>query len=156
MKHWVLYLLGLLLVAALGGMPFSGTDVAQLQPVQVVQVARTVDRVVVRTDTDDYGSGATLSGAFEDLKRTTSGKIFLETAEYLLLSAGTEDLIPELTEYLRPGCSVCVVAGEEDLESVAAYLEAHPLLVTLQDCRAEAVELPLLLAYEGRLELVQS
>ena len=156
MKHWVWYLLGLLLVAAFGGMPFMGTDVAQLQPVQVVQITRAFGQVAVQTDTGDFGTGPTLDLAFEDLKRTTPGQVFLETAEFLLLATGAENLLPELTEYLRPGCNVCLITGEADLELAATFLDAHPPQVTLQDCRAENVVLPLLVAYEGRLEFAQS
>lgn len=157
MKHWVWYLAALILVAILCGMPFERTDVAQLQPVQVVQVSHDGGQVVVQTDTGDIGTGATLYAAFEDLKQTTPGYVFLETAEYLLLTEDARALIPELTEYLRPGCGVCVVMGEADLQAVAQYLSAHPLQVTLRICRADQAHLPCLIVHkDGRLTLAGS
>ena len=155
MKHWFWYLLGLLAVAGVGGMPFSGSDVAQLQPVQVVGIEMNDGVVTVSTDTGDSGVGKDLQGAFQNLKDTTMGQVFLETAEYLLVSPSAMGLMQELQGYLRPGCGVCVMEADVDMEKVGLYLEAHPPMVTLQDCRVKQVALPrLIMNREGRMELI--
>ena len=152
MKRWLFFLLGLLLVAALGGMPFSGNDVARLKPVEVVQVTSDGDMLVVKTDTGDYGVGSTLDHAFSDMNRTASGLIFLETAEYVLLNPSAARFIPELTSYLRSGCGVCFVVGDADLQATARFFDVKPPQVTLQDCRAEGAVPQMLYVLEGRMQ----
>ncbi len=154
MKHWSWYLAALLLVAALGGKPFAGTDAAKLQPVQVVQVLVENDLVLVQTDTGDSGAGRTLALAFDQLEQTTPGYVFLDTAQYLLVQEEAKALLPQLCAYLRPGCGVCAVTAEADLKAVAKYLSAHPLPVSLRTWRAGEKDLPRLVVNgEGRMLL---
>ncbi len=153
MKHWVWYLVGLLILAAICGIPFQPADVAKLQPVQVIQVSVENAQIVIRTDTGDAGSGSTLDAAFSDLKRTTPGYVFLETAQYLLVTPPATVLLKELGTYLRPGCSVYMLYGAADLSEAAPYLAAHTSDVTLRSCIAEDCKLPLLLAEEGKIAL---
>lgn len=155
MKHWIFYAAVLLLLSALGLAPFRGSDVAKLQPVEVLRVRLDAGKVCVETDTGDSGSGADLSAALKNLENTTAGDIFLETADYLILSASAVPLLPELTGYLRPGCGVCIEMGEPVLEEVSAFLSAHPPKVSLQDYRAERPRLPVLVTREEGMLLVQ-
>lgn len=155
MKRWAWYLLALAAVAIVGGRPFSGDDVARLQPVEVIQVHAFKSGIQVLTDTGDFGVGATLEEAFADLKKVSPGKIFLETAEYVLVTPGAEELLLELSEYLRAGCGVCQAEGEVDLREVARYFTVHPPKVTLGDCRAEGQSPQILLAQEGRMEFAE-
>lgn len=154
MKRWMWCLGALILAAGLGGIPFAGTDVGKLQPVELIRVSRVGDRILVETDTGDRGTGADLAGAFEDLKQTTSGQVFLDTAEYLLVSPAAEGLLPELSEYLRPACGVCLERGKADLEQAAAYLSAHEPKLTLQDYRAGERGIPTLTTRKGEMHLV--
>ena len=80
MKYWAWYIGAVVLVAALGWMPFLGTDVARLRPVELISVSREEAQVLVETDTGDSGRGRTLELALEDLHDSTPGEIFLETA----------------------------------------------------------------------------
>jgi hypothetical protein len=93
--------------------------------------------------------------AFADLKQTASGDIFLETADRLLISPHAVELLPELTDYLRPGCNICVEMGQIDMESVGAFLRIHEPGVTLQDHRAGETALPVLCVVDGRMYLVE-
>ncbi len=156
MKHWVWYLAGLVVTAAVFGMPFTASDVAKLQPVQVVQVSLQTDGVVVQTDTGDFGMGESLEEAFDDLKRTTPGYVFLETAQYLLVTHSAAPLLRELSLYLRPGCSVYMIVGKAELTEVAQYLSAHTSNVTLRDCAADDYSLPLLIAEGGEVSIAKS
>lgn len=154
MKRWLWYLAALLLVAALGWMPFTGTDVAKLQPVEVIRLSLEGDIIRVETDTGGSGSGTDLEEAFSDLKESTPGKVFLETADYLLLSREAQGLLEPLAAYLRPACSICLETGKAELETVADFLGAHEPGMTLQEYRAGKRELPELYAREGRMYLV--
>ena len=125
MKKWLLFAVAVLCAFAMDGMPFGKTDVGKLRPVQVLCVAVSASGVEFTTDTGDAGAGATVSEALENMKATSRGTIFLETAEFLLLMDGAESLIPELCDVLRPGCGVCKVAEMPDLgdaEAEARYI----------------------------------
>ena len=154
MKKWPWYLGALVLIGVLGWEPFQGTDVARLQPVEVVCVTVEGNTVTVWTDTGDLGQGADPQAAFEDLKQTTAGQVFLETADFILVNEEAAELLPLLGEYLRPACGVCLVADAVDMEKVGDFLDVHSPDVTLQDCRAGEQTLPRLTVNEERMELV--
>lgn len=154
MKRWLWYPAAVLLVAVIGWMPFQGTDVAKLQPVELIRIELSQRQVRVQTDTGQEGIGSDMEAAFEDLKQTTSGQVFLETADYLLLSQPEDRLPDAVYEYLRPGCGICVEQGQTDLEQAAAFLGTHEPGTTLQDYRAGERTLSRLITQEGRMHLV--
>lgn len=154
MNRWMLLAAAGIIVLLLGCMPFSGTDVAMLKPVESLLVTVEETGISVRTDTGDSGSGDRLDDAFEDMKRSASGNIFLETAEYLIVNEAAVSLLPQLWEYLRPGCGVCVAQGEVDMEKAGSYLNAHKPGCSLQDYRAGNHDLPRLLIKGGKMYLV--
>ena len=155
MKHWRSYLLAVLAAAAVSLGPFSGSDVAKLEPVEVLAVSTEADRVILRTDTENEGRGNDLQSALADMRKTASAEIFLETADYLILTPDCIDLLPELTGMLRPVTNVCVSDAELDLGKAAEYFSAHEPECSLQDIRAGMGHIPVLAAEEGRMELVQ-
>lgn len=154
MKRWLWYLAGLLIVAAFGELPFSGTDVAELQPVEVIRVWSGHGLVGVETDTGDQGLGMDVASAIEDLKASTAGQVFLETAEHLIVTREALPLLSELADYMRPACTICLEAGETDLEEAAAFLEAHEPELKFRDFTAGEKTIPTLLTLEGRMRLV--
>lgn len=153
MKRWLLY--AAVLLAAVTVKPFRGTDIAKLQPVEVLRVSVEMGKVRVQTDTGDSGSGADLAAALKNLRQTTAGEVFLETADYLIVSEKALSLLPELTRYLRPGCAVCMELGTPALENVSVFLNTHTPKVSLQDYRAEKTPLPILITREEEMMLVQ-
>lgn len=155
MKHWMAYLGAAVLIIGLGWLPFSGTDVGQLQPLEVLYVSRQDGRICLESDTGDSGWGTTLADAFADLRETAAGEIFLDTADYVLLGSGTENLTEGLWQQLRPGCQICRVLGEPELQETARFLSAHEPGITMLKLRAGAENLPVLLATEGEMRLVQ-
>ena len=156
MKHWVWYLVGLLVASTVFGQPFTATDVAKLQPVQVIAVSADADCVTVQTDTGDAGFGATLADALSDLMRTTPGYVFLETAQYLLVTQTAEPLLGEQSFYLRPGCSVYMLQDDLELTEIAPYLSAHNSNATLRDCVEGACLLPRLVKEGGRVRIASA
>lgn len=154
MKRWLFYAAIIVAAALLSGKGTSGADVGKLQPVQVVCVSGGADWVKIETDTGDMGTGSNLEQAFEKMKATSSAEIFLDTAEYLLVTQGCEGLTSEMMTYLRPSCTVCILDGEPDMEKVGAFLHQHEPHTTLMHYRAGKRELPKLEIREGRMELV--
>ncbi len=154
MKRWVICLAGLLGVGLLLRLPQPGTDVAQLEPVQVVLIQQSQDHVLVQTDTGAIGRGADLESAVRDLKKHALGYIFLDTADYVLLEAVNMDYA-ELYPVFRPGCRVCIAEGVQDLEQAGVFLQTHrPSNSLLQICAGET-EMERLIQKKGALELVR-
>lgn len=154
MKRWLLYALLFLGALIWSGKPFCGTDVAKLSPVEVLSVDVHQGDIRLQTDTGNVGIGETVTQALEDMKKTTPGTVFLETADYLLVTEKSEPLIEQLRPYLRPNCSVCLAKGELKMEKVADYLNAHEPGISLQDLRTGNKKLPTLTTEKGRLKLV--
>lgn len=154
MKGWAALTLVVLAVAFLGGKGAAGTDVAKLRPVEVLWVQVVDGEVHLHTDMGDAGRGTDVNAAIEDLKQRASGKVFLKTAEYLLLSEQAQPLLQELLGHLRPSCMVCLAQGDVDLEQVGAYLREHPPKRNLARYQAGERELEVLKVTEGSMELV--
>ena len=153
MKQWLWLPVLLVVFGMVGWLPLDATDVGQLKPVEVVCIGMAGDAVYVLTDTDDCGYGKDLTAAIEDLKRSTSGYVFLETAEYILLGEAAENMAEELGKHLRPGCSVCFISGEVPLKDVAVYLRVHEPAVTLQQWQSGGAVPDILQTIGGRFYL---
>lgn len=149
MKRFILYIM---VLAAVLGLPAEGIDVGQLQPVELVSISKVRSEVVLETDTGDMGRGETVAEAFSDLKATTSGEVFLDTADYLLVKKGAEELVPELSAFLRKAVRLCWQEGETDLEAAAVYLRTHTPAATLKTF-AKTGMMEVLRVNKGRMHL---
>lgn len=138
MKKW-LYLIGALAAAGvLSRLPHPARDIAKLDPVRVVYLSMDGGTLCIETDTGDSGSGADLTQAAQDMKAGADGEIFLDTAEFLLLTPQVV-ITPEFYEHLRPSCKVCYVDAPPDLTAAADYLAVHPPETTLAHHRARSI-----------------
>lgn len=154
MKRWLCYLCALAAVVGLGSNGSAGKDIGKLQPVQVVYMTCKNGRVLLQTDTGDWGQGDALVDALQNMKASSSREVFLETADYLLLSPECESLLPAVTDLLRPSCALCLIDGQPDMGQVGAYLQLHSPHTTLVQYRAGDRQLQTLVTQEGRMELV--
>lgn len=130
MKRIVIY--ALLMVTALV-LPIQGVDVGKLLPVELVQIYKEEDTVVITTDVGAAGTGLTVKSAVENLKATTSGIIFLDTADYLLIDETAQEEALELAKYLKPFVRVCDAAIDVDLRDAAMFLGVHKPKARLKD-----------------------
>lgn len=131
----------------------AGVDIGKLEPASVLMVEERVGIVKISTDLGHEGCGGDLAGAMVDMKRGAVGEVFLETAEYLLLTPSSMEWLDELFEVLRNSCQVCVTRGVEDLAAAGEYLAVHEPGVTLGDCRKGNCEMPILYMEGDRMEL---
>ena len=145
MKRWAWILCGILLMGT-GGK--TGEDLETLKPVCLLEVSWKKGSVMLRTDTGDYGTGASLQSALKDMEETSSGRIFLETADFLLLEGNAEALLPEIWEKLRPAVRVCRTEEKLDLRQAAEYLSVHLPETTLGGMEREG-DIPPELIKEG-------
>ena len=155
MRRWIIYALSFAVVTVLGVTPFAGTDVGKLLPVETVRLSWAMEKVWLETDAGNVGVGRTVEDALTDLKETTAGALFLDTADYLLVKPGSEWLVEEICGYLRPSCGICLERGEAKLEEAAVFLAVHKPRLTLGKWRGGERNLPQLETEGGRMRLVQ-
>jgi len=156
LKKWIVYVLALAAIPVLSFGGLGGEDVGKLSPVQAVMVNTEKDGLRILTDGGQGGWGKDVTSAMEDLNATSSARVFLDTADYLLLEPGTEIWLPKLQQYLRPSCSVCYVSVTVDPAEAATYLQLHQPKLTLTQYEAGQRGLPTLIYNEGRMTLVRS
>lgn len=149
MKRILLYVA---VLAAVLWIPVDGSDVGKLQPVQLVSLYKDGEMVVIETDTQDRGVGATVDAAFENLEKTTPAIIYLDTADYLLVSQDALEHVPELDRYLKSNVWICLEESPLDPVAASKYLRAQEGLPRLKQWQAGA-ELPVLRQFEKRLIL---
>ena len=144
MKKYLLALLILLLFPS-----DAGTELGKLIPVEAVRIASDRGQITMTTDTGNRGKGETLAQAVAALKESAPGTIYLETADYLLLSG--EVPTGDLLTWFRPSAEIC--RGDTDPKQAAEYLHTHNPGHTLRDLRAGKTDLPKLAEGEGGLRL---
>lgn len=150
MKRIVLYcllLIGVLLV------PVQRLDIATLRPVQTVAVILVENGYCVATDTGDLGTGKDLESALDDLKQTTPGVIYLDTADFLLVGKGAEEEASKLKPQMAKSVQVYRLIGRPDLKEVSEYLQVHGSGKPIEDWWPE-VNLPVLDGSGERLKLL--
>lgn len=120
-------ILGLLFLA-----PVKRLDVANLQPVQTVAIYTEPGFVVLQTDIQNVGRGATVTEAVANLEENTPGVVYLDTAEYLLISKDAESYVDALRQYLKPSVKVSSWQTGEGIENAAKFLSEEKNLVSLK------------------------
>lgn len=151
MKRKLIYI-GIL--TALLAVPVERLDVGKLHPVQVVSVYKENGWVVIQTDTEDIGIGETARQALKNMKDTTSGVIYLDTAEYLLTSKDAEDVVEELRDALKPKTRICYAESEVDIKEAGKFLTAHDTLPELKDWES-GQDLPVITTFRNRLTFLK-
>lgn len=132
--------------------PSERCDLGKLQPVETISIYMENGQTVVEVDTGAIGKGETLTAALEDMKQSTSGVIYLDTADYVLVRRETEGLIPEIREYLKGAAKICRAHGSVKVEEAASYLSVHRPDATLKNWKAGDI-LPFLRVSDGRVYL---
>lgn len=113
--------------------PVERLDVAKLQPVQTVAIYTEPGAVVLETDTHNIGRGASVAEALENLEQVTPGVIYLDTAQYLLVSKDGEGYVDALRDYLHSDVRVSAWDGVGNVEIAARFLSTEKDLPKLRD-----------------------
>lgn len=146
-----IWIYGILLAAAVFAPP-EGSDLGKLHPVETVSLYIEDGRIVLETDTGAKGKGGTVEQALQNMKDTTAGIVFLDTADYLLVRKETEELIPEMGTHLKGSTRLCRTQAAVKVEEAAAFLAVHAPQVKLAEWDGTA-KLSTLEISEGRLHL---
>lgn len=151
MKRFALY--GLLL-ALVWIIPVERTDVAQLQPIEVIAVTKMGEMVILETDTEDIGIGRNAAEALENMQKTSPAVIYLDTAQFLLVADGAEEETAFLQKELKKSTKLCAISSVVSLREAARYLDVHNTMPKLRDWR-KGDPLPCLQMINGRFLLKQ-
>ena len=149
MKKILCYLAILALVCAV---PVERADVGKLRPIQTVSLSRKGKLVTLRTDTGDMGAGSTALQALSNLKATTAGIVYLDTAQFLLLTENAQDDAEELRQVLHDNVKLCIAEETIQPAEVTQYLSSHEILPKLKNWQQE-MPLPVLIQLGERLLL---
>ena len=148
------YLIGAALLLAILLPKGRGTDLSELIPVEILYIDKVEDHIQVVTDQGVSGMADTLEAALADMQGTSPGRVFLDTAEYLLV---TEQALPELENLMRtirPSVKLLLVTQQPQWDGLAAYLQGQDPEATLLDYQTENVSIPKLMSVEGRYYIV--
>lgn len=126
-------LLYICILALLPFAPVNRLDVAKLEPVQTVAVSIEEGKVVIETDTKNRGRGRDIREAVEHLETNTPGVIYLDTAQYLLVTEEAMSQLEELKSYMYPSVRVSLWDGKGSVEAAAKFLEIRRDLPRLKD-----------------------
>lgn len=157
MKKLAWIALTVLLLGALGLLPFRATDAAKLLPVKTVIVTRSGDSYTVDVGAGVRAVGRSLAEALERLREEVTGEIFLPTADQIVVTEpanGAVEAVAEETAF-RPAAGIYLTPeAEPDPEALGEYLASHPSNTTLLDLRValatdRVLRLPRILAAEG-------
>lgn len=128
----VLYIV---ILAILFFVPLERVDVAKLLPIEAVAVYMEEGNVVFETDTEHKGRGADVAKALENLKENTPAVVYLDTAEFLIVSEDAQSHLNALRSYLKPSVKVCIGGARNHVKDAAKYLDVHGDLPMLEDLK---------------------
>ena len=147
MKRIIAYI-GIL--AALLAAPVEPMKIGELIPVQVVSVQKEKGWTVIETDSGNRGIGGDAQKALKNLKDTAKGKIYLDTAEYLLIGKNAEEAVEMLRGDLKKTVKLCAAAKTLDPGETVEFLDVHGELPKLKNWKKE-MELPVLSTFGDAL-----
>ncbi len=124
MKRIIIYCL---ILAGTLAIPVKKTDVGKLKPVQAVWISKQNGQIVLQTDTGDTGAGRTVGDALADMEAACLGIIYLDTAQFLLVSENALDQIPALRQHLKGSVKLCQWEGKGSISDAAKYMSAHEI-----------------------------
>ena len=89
--------------------------------------------------------------AVDALRAEAPGILFLDTADYVLLTGGAEDCMEKLQDYVRPGTRVYKLEGTAELSEIGPFLKTHGPDAPLYRLQKGKLQLPKLTAEGEKL-----
>ncbi len=114
-----------LILGALFFVPLDRVEIADLEPIQAVWLHQDGEGITLKTDTEDIGKGATVQEALVNMKQNSSGIIYLDTAQYLLVSQSAQQQIADMQPYIKGSALVCIWNGQGDMSEAVKYADSH-------------------------------
>ena len=121
------------MLAALFFVPLQRVEIASLKPIQAVWMYRENGNVILETDTDDKGSGATVADALVDMKNVSPGIVYLDTAQYLFISETAIEDVRAVQPHLKNSVRLCIWSGQGELKSAVEYADSHEIGIKIRE-----------------------
>lgn len=121
------------ILAALFLVPLQHIEIANLEPIQAVWMHKENGNVVLETDTEDKGRGVTVADALDDMKRNSTGIIYLDTAQFLFVSEVAHEEIRTVQPYLRKSVRLCRWDGDGNMKLAVEYADSHKIGLKMKD-----------------------
>lgn len=106
--------------------PVNKQDIGDLEPIQAVWMYTENGKIALKTDTGDYGVGDTVQSAVQTMKQNSEGLVYLDTAQFLLVSKDAVEYIDEIMGMLKKSVKVCQWEGN-DVLAAARYMQSHKM-----------------------------
>lgn len=116
-----------LILVSLFFVPLQRVEIANLEPVQAVWVYEENETVFLETDTEDKGAGGTVAEALADMQQNSTGIIYLDTAQFLLVADGAEQQISSLRAYVKGSVRLCQWDGQGSIADAVKYADSHKI-----------------------------
>lgn len=138
MKRIIIYCI---LFACATIIPIDRIDISDLEPIQAVWMYEEDGVICMKTDTADVGKGESVEQALQDMKLKSEGIVYLDTAEYLLVSEKVQNQIMHIRPYLKSNVKIAEWIGDSSIADAAQYMKAHKTGVKLKKWKSN-VKLP--------------
>ncbi len=131
----------IVLLGALLFVPLNRIEIADLEPIQAVWMYTENGNIVLETDTEDKGIGITVETALDDMKNKSSGIVYLDTAQYLLVSEPVVGEVSAIQPYIKQSVRLCKWGGQGSVKEAVKYADSHNLGLKMKNWN-EAGNLP--------------
>ena len=84
-----------------------------------------IENVILETDTEDIGIGVTVETALADMRKNSTKIIYLDTAQYVFVSAEAQQQIPMLQPFVKPSVRLCQWEGQGSIQAAKEYADAR-------------------------------
>ena len=135
------------ILSALLFVPLQRIEIANLEQIQAVWLHQENGDVILETDTADIGIGATVEEALIDMKANSTGIVYLDTAQYVFVSAEMLQQIPMLKPFVKLSVRLCRWEGQGGIQTAKAYADARDLGLKLSKWQGSS-NLPEILSVE--------
>ncbi len=115
--------------------PVNRQDIGDLEPIQAIWLTQHEDSIVLKTDTGDHGAGVTVEEAVESMRKNSEGVVYLDTAQFLLISENAVPHMDRLISYLRQSVKLCLWEGE-NVSAAASYMQSHDMGSKIKEVQA--------------------
>ncbi len=115
--------------------PVSKEDIGDLEPIQAIWLSIDDGDVVLKTDTEDFGTGGTVEAAIQTMKKNSEGVVYLDTAQFLLVSENAVEQIENILPHLKSSVKICLWEGN-DVASAARYMQSHNMGYKMKELNA--------------------
>lgn len=142
MKILTILIVVMALLTAAGFGPFRAEDTQRLNPVQTLVATFTEQGVKLEGENGQKGWGADFVEAVEDLKQSSVGIVFLQTAQKLVaIGADMADLtMTAMSGILRPAAELFTAEKLVDAAQANDYLQTRSSPVTVGELQTAAAQ----------------